>query len=85
MVLSTSRPHQLETAPLNVRRKGRWGNDDRRRGPCGGLPVLSAASRAEDAADIGVRGGHVWGFQFEAEGPTTTVVTEIYDCTQSPG
>jgi hypothetical protein len=47
-------------------------------------PVLSAASRAEDVADIGTRAGHVWSFRLEADGPTTTVVTEIFDCTRSP-
>jgi uncharacterized damage-inducible protein DinB len=47
-------------------------------------PVLSAASRTEDLADIGTRAGHVWSFRLEADGPTTTVVTEIFDCTRSP-
>jgi Polyketide cyclase / dehydrase and lipid transport len=47
-------------------------------------PVLSAASRAEDAADIGERGGHRWIYELAPAGPQATVVTEIYDCSRAP-
>ena len=46
-------------------------------------PVLSAASRAEDVADIGVRFGHRWGYELEGDGDAT-VVTETFDCSVSP-
>ena len=39
-------------------------------------PVLSAASRAEDASDIGNRAGHLWAFELAPDGPDATVVTE---------
>ena len=47
-------------------------------------PVLSGASRAEDAAVIGARLGHRWTFELEPDGPDATVVTEIYDCSRAP-
>src|SRR5580658_1794920 len=34
-------------------------------------PVLSAASRAEDRADIGERAGHRWGYELESDGDAT--------------
>jgi hypothetical protein len=46
-------------------------------------PVLSAASRAEDQADIGDRSEHRWIYDLEPVGPSTTVVTEIYDCARA--
>jgi hypothetical protein len=47
-------------------------------------PVLSAASRAEDAADIGERGGHRWIYELTPAGPGATIVTETYDCSRAP-
>jgi hypothetical protein len=47
-------------------------------------PVLSAASRAEDQADIGDRSEHRWIYDLEPVGPSTTVVTEIFDCARAP-
>jgi Protein of unknown function (DUF664) len=47
-------------------------------------PVLSAASRAEDQAEIGDRGRHRWIYDLKPVGPCATVVTEIYDCGQAP-
>ena len=47
-------------------------------------PVLSAASRAEDAADIGERSGHRWIYELTPAGPGATIVTEIYDCSAAP-
>jgi len=47
-------------------------------------PVLSAASRPEDAADIGDRARHRWSYELTADGPSATVVTETFDCSQAP-
>ena len=47
-------------------------------------PVLTAASRAEDQADIGDRSKHRWSYQLTPAGPGATLVTETYDCTQAP-
>jgi uncharacterized protein YndB with AHSA1/START domain len=48
-------------------------------------PVLSAASREEDQADIGDRSQpHRWAFELTPVGPDTTIVTETYDCTRAP-
>jgi uncharacterized protein YndB with AHSA1/START domain len=47
-------------------------------------PVLAAASRAEDQAEIGDRAEHRWTFELTPDGPGATVVTEIYDCTRAP-
>jgi uncharacterized protein YndB with AHSA1/START domain len=47
-------------------------------------PVLSAASRPEDVADIGDRAGHRWSYELTADGPNATVVTETFDCSQAP-
>ena len=47
-------------------------------------PQMSVASRTADADDIGVRSGHVWAFRLEPDGPTSTIVTETFDCTRSP-
>jgi len=47
-------------------------------------PVLSAASRAEDAADIGHRNGYQWIYELTPDGPDATIVTETYDCTRAP-
>jgi hypothetical protein len=47
-------------------------------------PVLSAASRPEDVAEIGDRAGHKWAFELTPIDPGTTVVTETFDCTRAP-
>jgi uncharacterized protein YndB with AHSA1/START domain len=47
-------------------------------------PEMSAASRAEDRADIGIRAGHRWGYELVADGSDVTVVTEIFECTEAP-
>jgi uncharacterized protein YndB with AHSA1/START domain len=47
-------------------------------------PMLSKASRPEDQEGIGERGNVVWGFELEAVDPSTTDVTETYDCSRSP-
>ncbi len=47
-------------------------------------PVMSAASREEDVADVGVPAHHRWGFTLVPEGADLTVVTETFDCTESP-
>jgi hypothetical protein len=38
-------------------------------------PVLSAASRAQDAADIGERSGHRWIYELTPAGPGATILT----------
>lgn len=47
-------------------------------------PVLTAASRPEDQADIGVPGHHRWTYELAPESTGTTVVTESYDCSRAP-
>jgi uncharacterized protein YndB with AHSA1/START domain len=47
-------------------------------------PVLKAASRPEDQADIGDRSEHRWTFELTPLGPGSTVVTETYDCSRAP-
>ncbi|HXP20365.1 MAG TPA: SRPBCC family protein [Streptosporangiaceae bacterium] len=47
-------------------------------------PVLSAASRPEDQADIGDRSHHRWIYELTPAGPGSTIVTETYDCTRAP-
>jgi hypothetical protein len=47
-------------------------------------PVLKAASRPEDQADIGDRAEHCWSYELTPVGPHTTLVTETYDCVRSP-
>lgn len=47
-------------------------------------PVLTAASRPEDQADIGDRGHHQWIYELTPDGPGATIVTETYDCTRAP-
>jgi hypothetical protein len=47
-------------------------------------PVLAAASRQEDQAEIGEPGHHRWGYALTTLSATSTVVTEIYDCSRSP-
>jgi hypothetical protein len=47
-------------------------------------PVLTAATRPEDQADLGDRNEHRWIYELKPLGPSTTVVTEIYDCRRAP-
>lgn len=47
-------------------------------------PVLSAASRPEDVAEIGVPGRQRWSFTLVPDGEDATRVTETYDCRESP-
>jgi uncharacterized protein YndB with AHSA1/START domain len=47
-------------------------------------PVLAAASRPQDVAEIGDRAHHQWGFELTPTGPGRTVVTETFDCSRSP-
>lgn len=47
-------------------------------------PVLTAASRPEDQADIGDRSHHRWIYELTPDGPDATIVTETYDCTRAP-
>lgn len=47
-------------------------------------PVLKAASRAEDQADIGVRNGVRWIYELQPLDGRSTLVTETYDCTTAP-
>lgn len=47
-------------------------------------PVMSAASREEDVAFLGDRAHHRWGYTLVPEGEEFTVVTETFDCTESP-
>jgi hypothetical protein len=47
-------------------------------------PVLMAASRVEDQADIGVRNGVRWTYQLRPLDGRSTLVTETYDCTAAP-
>lgn len=47
-------------------------------------PVLAAASREEDKAEIGHSAHQRWGFVLVPEGPNRTVVTETFDCSDSP-
>jgi hypothetical protein len=47
-------------------------------------PVLTAASRADDAAGIGDRNGHRWIYELTPAGPGATIVTEKYDCSRAP-
>jgi hypothetical protein len=47
-------------------------------------PVLAGASRPEHQARIGDRQKQRWIYELAPDGPGATVVTETYDCTQSP-
>ena len=47
-------------------------------------PVLTAASRPEDQAEIGDCSHHQWIYELSPDGPSTTIVTETYDCTRAP-
>ena len=47
-------------------------------------PVLKAASRAEDQADVGDRSEHRWTYELIPLDFSSTVVTETYDCSRAP-
>lgn len=47
-------------------------------------PVLKAASRPEDQADIGDRSEHRWTYELTPLVPESTLVTETYDCSRAP-
>lgn len=47
-------------------------------------PVLTAASREEDQADIGDPGRQRWSFDLTPLEGGSTLVTETYDCSRSP-
>jgi hypothetical protein len=47
-------------------------------------PVLKAASRPEDQADIGDRAEHRWTYELMPLDATSTLVTETYDCSRAP-
>ena len=47
-------------------------------------PVLSAASRGEDAAEIGNSAHQRWSYALVPDGEDHTLVTETYDCSASP-
>ena len=47
-------------------------------------PVLKAASRDEDEAQVGVKGGVRWSFELRPLGEDSTLVTETYDCSAAP-
>ena len=47
-------------------------------------PVMSAASREEDVADVGSPARHRWGYTLVSVGADLTDVTETFDCTESP-
>ena len=48
-------------------------------------PVLAAASRPEDQAEVGVRSGHRWIYELTPLGSGSTLVTETYDCSSAAG
>jgi uncharacterized protein YndB with AHSA1/START domain len=47
-------------------------------------PFLSAASRQEDASEVGSSARQRWGYELVPEGAELTVVTETFHCTDSP-
>jgi uncharacterized protein YndB with AHSA1/START domain len=47
-------------------------------------PVLTGVSRKEDAAEIGGSAHQRWSYMLVPDGADVTVVTETYDCTESP-
>jgi hypothetical protein len=46
-------------------------------------PVLSGTHREEAKANIGHNLGHRWGYDLEHTGPSTTYITEYFDCSRS--
>src|SRR5450755_1307131 len=77
----TVRMHNAEMGDYEITNHVLEYRRDRR---IGWEPVLSAASRAQDAADIGARSGHRWIYELTPAGPGATIVTEIYDCSAAP-
>lgn len=47
-------------------------------------PVLTAASRPEDQAEIGDRSQHRWSYDLRPFDAASTLVTETYDCSRAP-
>ena len=47
-------------------------------------PVLAKASRPEDVDEVGNSAHQLWGYALTPDGPTTTEVTEFFDCSNSP-
>src|ERR1022692_835994 len=47
-------------------------------------PVLRSASRPEDQADVDDRSHHRWGYALTPLSDTSTLVTEIFDCSRAP-
>jgi hypothetical protein len=47
-------------------------------------PVMVAATRAEDKAGIGDPAHYRWGYELVPLSATSTLVSEIYDCSRSP-
>ncbi|HTX63402.1 MAG TPA: SRPBCC family protein [Acidimicrobiales bacterium] len=47
-------------------------------------PVLSAATRDEDVAGIGSSAHQRWGYTLVPGGEGVTIVTETFDCSESP-
>jgi uncharacterized protein YndB with AHSA1/START domain len=47
-------------------------------------PKLAWATREEDIAEVGDSAMQLWGYEVEADGAAATVVTEIFDCQESP-
>lgn len=47
-------------------------------------PVMRAASRPEYQASVGERAHYRWGYELTPLSDSSTLVTEIYDCSRSP-
>lgn len=47
-------------------------------------PVLTAASRDEDLSELGDSAHQRWGYSLVPDGADATIVTEFYDCSESP-
>jgi uncharacterized protein YndB with AHSA1/START domain len=47
-------------------------------------PVLTAATRPEDKAEVGASGHQRWAYTLLPEGEELTTVTETFDCRESP-
>lgn len=47
-------------------------------------PVLSGATREDEVADIGESAHQRWGYTLAPEGAGVTLVTETFDCRESP-
>src|ERR1035437_1797774 len=47
-------------------------------------PVMTAATRAEDQADLGDKADHRWSYELTPVDEGSTLVTETFDCSRSP-